>query len=90
MLDPREFAEMKKHPIIGDEVLKPIKFLEKARLLVRHHHERLDGKGFPDGLSGKDLSILERIIIVADAYEAMTIDRPYRKALRRTEVVDEL
>lgn len=90
MLDPQEFEEMKKHPIIGDEVLKPIKFLEKARLLVRHHHERLDGKGYPDGLAAKDLSILERIIIVADAYEAMTIDRPYRKALRRTEVVDEL
>jgi response regulator RpfG family c-di-GMP phosphodiesterase len=89
-LEPQEFAELKKHPIIGDEVLRPIKFLEKPRLLVRHHHERMDGKGYPDGLTAKDLSILEKIIIVADAYEAMTVDRPYRKALKRTDVVDEL
>ncbi|MFC1592526.1 HD domain-containing phosphohydrolase [Candidatus Omnitrophota bacterium] len=89
-LDFQELEQMKKHPVIGDDVLKPIKFLEKSRLLVRHHHERLDGKGYPDGLIGKELSILERIIIVADAYEAMSVDRPYRKALKSTQVVEEL
>lgn len=73
-----EYAEMKRHPIIGDEILAPIGSLHMERTIVRHHHERYDGKGYPDGLTGDMLSLSERIIIVADAFDAMNSKRSYR------------
>lgn len=76
-----EWAEMRKHTIYGYQMLKNIDFLGNARMLVRSHHERHDGRGYPDGLSGENIYIGARIFAVIDTYDAMTSDRPYRKAL---------
>jgi len=88
-LTKEEFEIIKQHPIIGDEVLTPISFLEDIRPIVRHHHERMDGKGYPDQVMAKEISLYERIVVVADAYEAMSSDRPYRKGLKREEIIKE-
>ncbi|MDD2717452.1 MAG: HD domain-containing protein [Candidatus Wallbacteria bacterium] len=80
-LTNEEFGSIKKHPVIGFEILKSIDFLKDVTLLVRHHHERFDGKGYPDGLVGEAIPLGARIIAVADTFDAMTSDRPYRKGL---------
>lgn len=73
-----EFDIIKSHPLKGVEILKPIKSLEAIIDLVRHHHERMDGAGYPDGLKGEEIPIGARIIAVADTFDAITSDRPYR------------
>jgi len=80
-LTPEEWADMKRHPHIGHEMLKDISFLSGAAAIVHTHHERFDGKGYPQGLAGDDLPLGARIFALADAFDAMTSDRPYRKAL---------
>lgn len=80
-LTPEEWEEMKRHTIYGYNMIKGIDFLGKARLLVRSHHERHDGHGYPDGLQDGEIYIGARIFAVIDTYDAMTSDRPYRKAL---------
>jgi len=85
-----EYKTITLHPLIGYEMLKPIKFLDNAIPIVRHHHERVDGKGYPDRISGEDLSCAERICMVADAYDAMNSSRPYRELLPREKIFDEL
>ena len=79
-LDPDEFAAMKEHPEIGAKLLSGVDFLQPALPVVRHHHERWDGTGYPDGLSGEDIPIEARIVGLCDAFDAMTSDRPYRPA----------
>jgi HD-GYP domain-containing protein (c-di-GMP phosphodiesterase class II) len=76
-----EWVIMKTHPVIGYKVLKNIKFLEEASQIVLHHHEYFTGNGYPDGLKGEAIPIGSRIFNVADTIDAMTSDRPYRKAL---------
>jgi putative nucleotidyltransferase with HDIG domain len=85
-----EYAEIKKHPVIGAEIAAEIKFLSKGAEIVRHHHEWYDGRGYPDGLHGEKIPLGARILAVADAYDAMTTDRPYRKALTTAAAIDEL
>jgi HD-GYP domain-containing protein (c-di-GMP phosphodiesterase class II) len=85
-----EFAQMKKHPTYGEEILKHIKHLEDVIPGVKHHHERCDGKGYPYGLKGEEIDITARIIAVADSFDAMTTDRPYRKALSLDVAFNEL
>jgi len=83
-LTDEEFEQIKKHPALGEEILKRVEPLEMmAPLLpgVRSHHERYDGRGYPDGLAGNDIPQLGRIIAVADAFDAMTSDRPYRSGM---------
>ena len=65
-------------------------FLKKASDLVRHHHERLDGSGYPDGLKGEEISVGAKIIAIADSFDAMTSNRPYRKPLSYPEAIDQL
>ena len=89
-LTDEEMAEIKLHPVIGDNIIKPIKFFPKERELIRHHHENFDGKGYPDGLEGSGIPLIVRILKVADTYDAMTSSRPYRKALGHAIAVDEL
>lgn len=89
-LTDEEYAIIKTHPGIGENILKSIKLFETERKIVRHHHERWDGKGYPDGLSGHDIPLLSRILSVADSYDAMTSDRPYRKGLQVDEALGEL
>ncbi len=78
-LTDEEWAAIRRHPVIGFEMLKDVPFLQPSLDSVRHHHERWDGEGYPDRLKGTAISQLARIVTVADAFDAMTSDRPYRK-----------
>jgi putative nucleotidyltransferase with HDIG domain len=80
-LTPHERREMEEHVIIGERILGNVEAYAEIAMIVRHHHERFDGSGYPDGLAGSSIPILSRIIAVADAYNAMTSGRPYRQAL---------
>jgi|GEM_PF-3877807 len=91
-LTNEEFDLMKKHPEMGEQILKPLDhvYLDKPRQIVRSHHERLDGRGYPDGLIAAEIPLLVRIVSVADAWDAMTSDRPYRAALSYAVAAKEL
>lgn len=89
-LDEHEWEVMRQHPEIGERILRAIPGLGGVAKIVRHEHERWDGKGYPDGLSGEEIPIGARIILVCDAYHAMTSDRPYRMAMSHTDAVAEL
>jgi HD-GYP domain-containing protein (c-di-GMP phosphodiesterase class II) len=80
-LDSREWEVMERHPVIGEVIISEIPFLEPARSLVRHHHERWDGGGYPDGLRGEEIPLPARVFALADALDALTSDRPYRAAV---------
>ena len=89
-LTEQEWEIVRSHPEVGANIIRNMKFLESACDLVRHHHERLDGKGYPDGLSGSEISVGARIVAVADSFDAMTSDRPYRRAYSIDESLDQL
>jgi putative nucleotidyltransferase with HDIG domain len=89
-LSDEEWAVMKTHPEIGEHILKPIQSLHRILPIVRHHHERWDGTGYPDRLFGRQIPLGARIVAVCDAYRAMTEDRPYRAALSASEARAEL
>jgi putative nucleotidyltransferase with HDIG domain len=74
-----EFAQIRRHPALGHRILEPIDELDEVRAIVRHHHERWDGSGYPDGLKGERIPLPSRIIAVADTIDAITSDRPYRR-----------
>jgi len=76
-----ERRQMQQHSAIGERILAKVEDYSEIAQIVRHHHERVDGQGYPDGLSGNDIPLLSKIIAVADAYNAMTSDRPYRDAM---------
>jgi putative two-component system response regulator len=80
-LTRREYALIKTHPVIGDELCRTFRSLDVIRGIVRHHHERLDGRGYPDGLAGDEIPLLAQIVTVVDVYDALTTTRPYRKAM---------
>jgi ribonuclease P protein subunit RPR2 len=84
-LTAEEFALMRRHPVVGWEILREIDFLGDAKLVVRHHHERWDGAGYPDGLAGEDIPLSARVFSVADTLDALTTDRPYRPACSYAE-----
>lgn len=89
-LTPEEYEEIKKHSIIGATILHPIKELGDVAREVRHHQESYDGSGYPDGLKGNNIPLIARIISVADAFDAMTTNRPYRKKKSAEEALFEL
>ncbi len=89
-LTDEELRFIHEHPIMGENILKPIRSLSSLSDLVRHHHERMDGSGYPDGLKGEEISLPLNIMIVADVFDAMTTDRPYRKAISSYEAKEEL
>ncbi len=89
-LTPEESEEIRLHPLKGDEIIKPIRFFPKERELIRYHHERFDGKGYPDGLAGYEIPLVARVLSVADAYDAMTSSRPYRNAREHNFTLQEL
>ncbi|MFC1806833.1 HD domain-containing phosphohydrolase [Candidatus Omnitrophota bacterium] len=89
-LTGEEEAELKRHAIIGESILQPIKEIGGAFDLIRHHHENFDGTGYPDGLKGKEIPVVSRIIAVANTYDTMISDRPHRKALRRSVAIKEI
>jgi putative nucleotidyltransferase with HDIG domain len=89
-LDDEEWAVMKTHPEVGEHILRPIQSLQAILPIVRHHHERWDGAGYPDNLSGRAIPLGARIVAVCDAYRAMTEDRPYRARLSEEEARSQL
>jgi len=84
-LTTSEFGEVKQHPVIGFEICKPLRTMAPLLTLIRGHHERLDGRGYPDGLQSEAIPVPLRCLSVADVYDALTSDRSYRKALSREE-----
>jgi HD-GYP domain-containing protein (c-di-GMP phosphodiesterase class II) len=80
-LTEEEFAAIKQHPSMGAIIVSSVPGFEATLDAVRYHHERWDGKGYPSGLAGEDIPLIGRLMAVADAYSAMTTDRPYRKAM---------
>lgn len=80
-LTEQEYEEMKRHPLVGDELCATLPSLQRVRPIVRHHHERLDGRGYPDGLAGHRVPLLAQIVRTVDVFDALTTDRPYRQAL---------
>jgi putative nucleotidyltransferase with HDIG domain len=80
-LSPEERREMQRHSVIAEQILLNVETYVEIAEVVRHHHERWDGRGYPDGVAGDDIPLLSRIIAVADAYDAMTSVRPYRGAM---------
>jgi HD-GYP domain-containing protein (c-di-GMP phosphodiesterase class II) len=85
-----ERNRMEEHPLIGATIIKPIKELEGSLVGVKHHHERPDGRGYPDGLKGEEIPLIASIISVADSFDAMTSDRPYRPAMFRDKAIKEI
>jgi len=89
-LDELERQKMKEHPMVGAAILTPIKELEDAILGVKYHHESFDGSGYPQGLKGDHIPLIAAIISVADTFDAMTTDRPYRKGLSKEDAIGEI
>ncbi|MEK6777670.1 MAG: HD domain-containing phosphohydrolase [bacterium] len=89
-LTDTEWESIRTHPVIGENIVKPLKFLHEERLIIRHHHERFDGTGYPDGIKGEEIPLLARILAVADTYDAMTSSRPYRTAKGHDFAVEEI
>jgi HD-GYP domain-containing protein (c-di-GMP phosphodiesterase class II) len=89
-LTPEEAEIIRKHPIIGNKIISPITFLAPVSPMVLYHQEWYDGNGYPEGLAGEEIPLGSRIVAVIDAYDAMTSDRPYRKALPKEYAVSEL
>lgn len=89
-LTEKEFDLVRLHPVKGEDLLKPIKGLEKVITVIRSHHEKIDGSGYPDGLRGDEIPILARILCVADSFDAMVSDRPYRPLRSREYAITEL
>ncbi|MDB4470777.1 HD domain-containing protein, partial [Deltaproteobacteria bacterium] len=81
---------LRQHPLIGMRILEPIHFMSKIREIIGQHHERFDGSGYPLGISGDKLLLESRILSVADSYDAMTSDRPYRNAMPADVAISEI
>ncbi|GIV19984.1 MAG: hypothetical protein KatS3mg023_1735 [Armatimonadota bacterium] len=89
-LDAAEYETMKQHAVLGAVMLSALPGMEQIAHIVRHHHERWDGRGYPDGVAGEQIPLLARILAVADAFSAMTTDRPYRKGMDLQSALAEL
>ncbi len=89
-LTSEEWSNVKRHPEIGFAIVSPLKFLKKEAEIIKYHHERMDGTGYPESRSGKDLDILTKILIVADSYDAMTSKRSYKINKSMDEAINEL
>ena len=89
-LEAEEWVVMRNHPLIGAQIVAPFDFFATGALMIRHHHERCDGSGYPDGLTGDEIPVGARVIAVADVYDALTSNRPYRAALPHATVIAHL
>lgn len=89
-LTNEEYEVMKGHSAMGEEIMKRFEILAEEATIIRHHHERFDGRGYPDQLASTSIPLCSRIIAVCDAYDAMTSNRPYRKALSLAEAIKEI
>lgn len=89
-LTEAEWELMRQHPVVGAQIVAPLEFFAEGAIIVRHHHERVDGSGYPDRLVGEDIPLGARIVAVADVYDALTSDRPYRARLPSAQAVARL
>jgi len=89
-LEDREWALMRRHPAIGSQIVGPFECLAAEAVIIRHHHERHDGSGYPDGLAGAAIPLGARVVAAADVFDALTSDRPYRAALPRETALEHL
>ena len=89
-LSEAEWKEMKAHPDMGSRILSNIEDLADLSHIIHHHHERVDGTGYPHGLSGEQIPLLSRVLAIADAYDAMTSNRPYRPRMSEYEAQKQL
>jgi putative nucleotidyltransferase with HDIG domain len=89
-LTDEEFAIIKSHPTVGAKILEPLRFLARETCAVRHHHERFNGSGYPDGLAGEDIPLVARVVTVADVFDAITSNRPYRTAMPVEQAREEI
>jgi putative nucleotidyltransferase with HDIG domain len=89
-LSGAEWEVMRTHPVVGAQIVSPMKFLGEAVDVIKYHHERFEGGGYPKGLKGEEIPLHTRIFLVVDAFDAMTSDRAYRRALPREEAIEEL
>jgi len=88
LLDPEEMEIVKQHPVVGEKICAPLKSLRRILPAIRHHHERMDGSGYPDGLRGQQIPLHARILQIADIYDALGNERPYRIALSPGEALE--
>jgi putative two-component system response regulator len=86
-LDVEEVGIVKQHPVVGENICSPLRSFRGVLPAIRHHHERMDGSGYPDGLRGEQIPVAARVLQVADIYDALTTDRPYRVALTSEEAL---
>ena len=86
-LDPDEMEVMRRHPVIGEEIARPLRSAAKLLHIIRHHHENFDGTGYPDRLAGDKIPLVARIVSISDAYDAMVSDRPYRRGMGHAKAV---
>jgi putative nucleotidyltransferase with HDIG domain len=88
-LTDAEYTIIKQHPVIGARIIEPLGLIQEERDIILHHHERIDGRGYPDGLKGDEIPFLARIVAIADSFDAMTSTRAYRKPRPMEEVLEE-
>lgn len=86
-LDDKEYEVIKQHPDIGVQICNPLKFLQDVLKVIHYHHERFDGQGYPEGLKGDEIPIEARVVSIADAFDAMTSNRPYRKGMTKEKAL---
>ncbi len=89
-LTPEEYEKVKEHPRLGAQIIEGVEFLKEVAPIILYHHERYDGKGYPEGLKGEEIPLLARIISVVDAYETMISSRPYKKPFSKEEAKKEM
>jgi putative two-component system response regulator len=89
-LDQADWSVMQLHPVTGERIMRPLRTFERVLPIVRHHHERMDGSGYPDGLRGDAIPVTARVLQVVDIFDALTSERPYKRALTAGEALDTL
>ena len=87
-LTPEEFLVMQHHPVLGERICAPLKSFRLVLPIIRHHHEKLDGSGYPDGLKGEEISLTARVLQIVDVYDALTTDRPYKSAFASVKALE--
>ena len=87
-LTPEEFRVIQQHPVLGERICAPLKSFRLVLPIIRHHHEKLDGSGYPDGLKGEEIPLTARVLQIVDVYDALTTQRPYKRAFSRAEALE--